>query len=236
MSVKDIFFAPKRYDDHSLPLNPMEARAEKKWDTLVGRTVSQNYNLRLIIVGLIGIVILLSIGLIIQSTKATVTPYIIEVDSSTGMARNVGKVEEGAYQPKEAEIRYFLTEFIKNTRGISLDPVVFKEHWQTAYYFLSKGAAAKMNAMMQEENPAQWLGQKTVQANVLVVVPMGKDSYQVRWTEEEFLMGSGKKTTIPMSGVFTVTTAPVKDEKTLKYNPLGIYLTDFSWSKESAAK
>lgn len=234
MKVSEFFFGPKRYGDSEQPLNPID-RANQRWDRLIGHTNVQNYNLRKIIVGLLVVVIILAVGLIIQSTKSTVTPYVIEVDSTTGMARNVGAVKEGAYQPKEAELKYFLGEFVKNTREISLDPVIFKDRWKTAYYFLSKSAAAKMDALMQEENPAQWLGKKTVQVNILVVVPVGKDSYQVRWTEEEFLMGTGKKSSVPMTGIFTVTTAPVKDEATLQRNPLGIYLTDFNWSKESAA-
>lgn len=212
--------------------NPCE-QARKIWNERDGYLVAQNNTLRKVIVGLLIVTVSLTAGLVVQSTKSSVAPYIIEVDSTTGMARNVGTVEEQAYKPQEAEIKYFLSEFIKNTREIPLDPVVYKQKWNKAYTFLTRNSAEKMNAEMQIENPAQYLGKKTVQVNIVVVVPMSENSYQVRWTEEEFTIGSGKKKSKTMTGIFTVIIATPKDEDTLKTNPLGIYFTDFNWSKEA---
>ena len=91
-----------------------------------------------------------------------------------------------------------------------------------------------MNAEVNAENISQHFGKKTVQVNIVSILPLdGGNSYQVRWNEEEFKIGSGEKNTVPMSGIFTVTNIPVKDEAVLKINPLGIYFSDFNWTKDS---
>lgn len=226
---------PKKFILDSEATTPFE-KARAEWDDRDGGARVQSYNWRIAAISLIGVVGLLTCGLIFQSTKSTVTPYVIEVDSTTGMAKNVGPIQAHAYSPKEAEIKYFLTEYIKNTREVPLDPVVFTEKWNKAYAYMTKSAANKMNTIMQNEQPMANLTKKTVQVNILVIVPMGNNSYQVRWTEEEFLIGSGQKTVVPMSGVFTTYLNPPTNEKELAVNPLGVYISDFNWSRESATK
>jgi type IV secretion system protein VirB5 len=231
LGLKDFFRPPEKFISDTVATNPYE-KAKKVWDDRDGHLRLQNFNLRRICWGLLLVCIILAGGLIFQSTKSTVAPYVIEVDSTTGMARNVGLVQSQQYQPKEAENKYFLSEFIKNTREIPLDPVVYEQKWQTAYAYMTQSAANKMNVVMQQEQPLQYLGKKTVQVHIVVMVPMGNNSYQVRWTEEEFNVSNGQKTVVPMSGVFTIYLSPPKSEKEIQTNPLGIYISDFNWAKE----
>lgn len=233
MNIKQLFQGPQIFTNGK-PKN-MAEQAKMTWDEREGLVIVQNHNLRRMIVGLILVIIVLSVGLVIQSLKSTVIPYIVEVDHVTGEVKNIGKVQEQNRAPKDIEIKYFLRRFIINMRGIPLDPVAFKTQWQTAYAFLTKNAAAKMTSQVQSEDIASLFGKKTVQVNIISVLPMeGGNSYQVRWNEEEFAIGSGQKTTVPMSGVFTVTTIPPKDEETSAVNPFGIYFSDFNWTKDAS--
>lgn len=233
MSIKHFFQAPQAYTTAE-PKNPTD-QSRKKWDDREGSIIVREYNQRRIIVGLIVVVIVLTIGLVVQSLKSTVVPYIVEVDHTTGEVKNIGKVQEQNRAPKDIEIQYFLRQFVIDTREIPLDPVVYKQRWNTAYAFLTKNAAAKMTAQVQSENPAAFFGKKTVQVNIISILPIqGGNSYQVRWNEEEFAIGSGQKTIVPMSGVFTVTNIPSKDEATSAVNPFGIYFTDFNWTKDAS--
>lgn len=232
--MQQLFHSPQKFTSIS-PKSPTE-RAARVWDEREGEVIVQNGNLRKTIMGLVLVCIVLAGGLVVQSLKSTIIPYILEVDSASGMVKNMGPIQETQYTPKDAEIKYFLGQFIVNSREIPLDPVVYKQHWNTAYAFLTKNAAAKMSAEIQAENTSEQFGKKTVQVNIVSMLPMeGGNSYQVRWNEEEFVIGSGDKKTIPMSGIFTIATVPVKDEETLKVNPLGIYFSDFNWTKDSTA-
>jgi len=234
-SFKDFLKPPQKFVGAPEPTNPCE-EARTEWDNRDGHVRLQNWNLRRIIWGLIIICIVLTGGLVFESTKSHVETHVIEVDSTTGMAKNVGVAPQQAYTPKDSEIKYFLSEFIRNTRGVPLDPVVFSQNWNKAYAYMTKGAAGKMSTMMQKEPPSMNLGKKTIQTNILVMVPMSNNSYQVRWTEEDFDIGSGQKTVTPMSGVFTIYLSPPKTEEEINQNPLGIYISDFNWAKEASTK
>ena len=230
----------KRQEKFSSPkqMTPA-AHAEAAWDRREGQIVVRNANLRKIIV-VMGIgIIALSVGLTIQSTKSSVEPYVVVVNDITGEVKNVASLKNAGaqYTPQDAEYKYFLSRFIRKTREVPLDPVVFKDQWNEAYAFLTKDAAAKMNAQIKQEKLADKFGHKTVQIQIVSCLPMeGSNSYQVRWNEEEFTIGSGDKVVTPMSGIFTTTTIPPKDEKALLVNPLGIYVSDFNWSKDATAQ
>lgn len=234
MNIKQFFKGPQTYTSMD-PNNPAIS-AKITWDEREGQIIVQNYHLRMIIVGLLIVAVVLAVGFIVQSLKSTVVPYIVEVDHMTGEVKNVGKVQEQTEAPSDSVVKYFLRQFVINTREIPLDPVVFKKRRLTAYAFLTKNAAAKMTAQVQSEDPASYFGKKTVQVNIISVLAIdGGNSYQVRWNEEEFAMGSGQKTVIPMSGVFTVTHIPSKDEETTSVNPFGIYFSDFNWTKDASS-
>jgi type IV secretion system protein VirB5 len=216
---------------------PACEEGERIWDDRVGSVVMQNHNLKKAIAMLLVINLVLGGGLVWQSTRLSLVPYVIEVNTDTGLVKAVGELKGNTnYTPQEAEKKYFLSQFITNTREIPLDPVVFKEHWRKAYGFLTQMAATKMNAEMQNEKTAEKFGRETVQVNIISILPIeGSNSYQVKWEEEEFLIGSGEKTIVPMSGIFTVTIIPPEDEKMLFTNPLGMYISDFNWAKDATA-
>lgn len=213
--------------------NPTE-EAAGIWAGRDGHFIIQNHNLRRIIVGLLIAQVMTTGGLVVQSLKSTVAPYVVEVDSTTGAVKNVGMVASEKYSPQEAQVKYFLSQFISDTREVTLDPVDYKKRRTRAYAFLTENAAAKLNAEIQSENKNADFGKKTVQVNINSILPIeGGSSYQVRWTEEEFIIGSGQKKTIAMSGIFTVAFVQPKDDGTIKVNPLGIYFSNFNWSKDS---
>ena len=232
MSIKSFFDPPQKFSNDEKATTPYED-AENAWDNRDGHVRLQNFNLRRMNYGLIIICIILAGGIIFQSTKSSVAPYIIEVDSTTGMAKNVGMVESQKYSPKEAEIKYFLSDFLKNIRSIPLDPIVFSSNWDKAYAYMTRNATSKINALMAEEEPTKLIGRKTVQIKIVVMVPVSENSYQVRWTEESVDIVGGAKTITPMSGIFTIHLETPKDKNIIDVNPLGIYISDFNWAKEA---
>ena len=65
-----------------------------------------------------------------------------------------------------------------------------------------------------------------------MVVAISKNSYQVRWNESIFNSQGAPVDDYKMTGIFTITYIEPKTEKEILENPLGIYIKDFSWSKE----
>lgn len=235
MNIKTLFSKPEKFTEYE-PESPA-ARAARKWDEREGEIIVQNYNLRRLLVGLLAVVMVMTVGLVYKSLSANVMPYIVEVDTTTGAVRNVGTVEASAhYQPTEEVYKYFLSKFLKNTREMPLDPVVYKENLSTAYGFLTKNAALKLQTMLKSEKTTEKFGHQTVQINISTILAMeGGHSYQIRWNEEVFTIGTGEKKVTPYSGIFTIQIIKSDDETQLLINPLGMYISDFSWSKDASA-
>lgn len=232
MAFGSLFSRPEKYSS-SNSLSPAE-EAASTWDERIGRAAVQAYNWRRMSLGLLIACVVLAVGLIIQSMKSTVVPYVVEVDRSTGAIKNMGVLEENtSYTPQSAEMKFFIKEFIKNTREVPLDPIVYKTNWMKGYKFLTKDAATKFSTVAQNEKVNEKFGRETVQVTVNSILQIeGSNSYHVNWSEESFSVGSGEKKTTNMVGVFTVTVIPTKDEEILRDNPLGIYISDFNFEVE----
>ena len=235
MNIKGLFSKPEKYTDYE-PESPA-ARAERKWDEREGEIIVQNYNLRLLLIGLMVVIIILTAGLVYKSLSTSVMPYVVEVDTTTGTVRNIGTIESSKnYEAGDAVYKYFLSKFVKNVREVPLDPIVYRENLNTSYGFLTKNAMAKLQTMLRSEGVNEKFGHQTVQVNISTVLPMeGGHSYQIRWQEESFTIGTGEKKVTPYSGIFTVQTIKQSEEEQLAVNPIGLYISDFSWSKDATA-
>ena len=235
MNVKEMFSKPEKFTNYDA--ESPAARAARKWDEREGEIIVQNYNLRRLLIGMLAVVMILTVGLVYKSLSTNVMPYIVEVDTTTGAVRNVGMLSNSArYQTGEEVYKYFLSKFLKNTREIPLDPVVYRENLSNAYGFLTRNASLKLQTMLKTEKTLEKFGSHTVQINISTILPMeGGHSYQIRWTEENFTIGTGEKKVTPYSGIFTVQTIRSEDEEQLELNPIELYISDFSWSKDATA-
>lgn len=217
------------------PATPAQ-RAEAVWDRRVGNAVTQAYNWRKATILFGFACVILAGGLVVQSLKTQVIPYVVTVDKSTGEVEKAGAFIKQDYTPKEAEIKYFISNFIRNARSIQLDPVAQNQSQAMAQAFLTKNAATKFAAIQQNEGYAGKFGKETVSVQIKTIqqIPGSENSYQVRWTEEEFGIQSGTKNIANKSGVFTYTIISVKDEEQLLRNPLGLYISGFDFSNDAS--
>ena len=224
---------PERFTDYD-PSSPA-ARAERKWDEREGEIIEQNYNLRRITGGLLLCIICLAGGLTYKCLASSVVPYVVELDVNTGEIRNVGTVKSmNDYQPSTKMTEYFVKQFIKDTRELPLDPVVYKNRLSTAFNFLTTDMARKLQTQLQDEKITDKFGKNTVQVEIVSVVPMeGGKSFQIRWIENELEVSSGGKTITNYTGIVTLERIEAKDEEQLERNPLGLYIADYNYSKDS---
>lgn len=236
MSLSNLFHQREKYNQQSTrnPATPAD-RVEATWDRRSGALVVQAYNWRRISIGLTVACVVLSGGLVFQSAKSQVIPYVVTVDKSTGEVQKAGAFTNSDYTPQEAEIKYFIAEFVKNSRSIGYDPVAYSNMQTKAGSFLTMTAAQKYTSTMKDDQNKK-LGKYTVSVKNLSVqkVPESDSSYLVRWTEEVVKINSAEYQDIPMSGTFSYTKLPVKKEDML-INPLGLYITGFDFVQDAAA-
>lgn len=149
MALKS-FRQPEKFSDTGRTLSPAE-QARATIDARIGGVVVQNYNWRRIAIGLLVACIALSIGLTVQSLKSQIIPYVVTVDKATGEVEKAGAFVSQDYTPQEAEVRYFIGQFIQNARSIQLDPVQQEKMQGKAYAYLTQAAAQKYAAIQRNE-------------------------------------------------------------------------------------
>lgn len=221
---------PQKYGSNE-PVDNRYRRAKEAWDSRIGDARVQAANWRKIAFLTIVLCVLLTMGLIYQGSQVKIRPFIVKVDSE-GSATNLGPVNQN-YNPKQPEIRYFLRQIVEKTQSVPLDPVIARNNWLTIYSFLRPAAANKMNSIFQKDNPISLVGKETHEVKVNVVVPISDNTYQVRWTKTIYDKDGLRINSYDMTGIFTIDLVPPKDEQTLNINPLGLYVKDFNWEKET---
>lgn len=208
------------------------SRAKQVWAGLIGTSTVQAQNWRLIAFGLFLLCLLEFGGMMYLITKSTVEAYFVPVDA-VGAVGQPQQVQ--AYNPQQKEIEHFLGEFIQKTRTIPKDAVLYRKNWDTAYKFLTQEASTKMNKLVEAEKQVEKMQKReTTQAQVIAIGKVSeKDNlYQVRWKEDTFEVDGKLKDSCTMVAFFTITFAKPKNAEDLWSNPLGLFIQDFSWSRE----
>src|SRR3546814_250645 len=122
--------ALQRYGRTPEPETPYQ-RAGQLWDERIGSARVQAKNWRLMAFGGLFLTIGLSSALVWQSMQSRVIPYVVEVDR-LGEARSVAPAATD-YRATDPQIAWHLGKFIAHVRSRSLDPVLMREHWLSAY-------------------------------------------------------------------------------------------------------
>lgn len=171
----------------------------------------------------------LSAGLLWQSMQSRVAPYVVEVDK-LGEARAVAPASSD-YRPTDPQIAWHLGRFVMNVRSISLDPVLMRGNWLSAYDFVTDRGAKFLSEHARAADPFGQVGTRTVSVQVTSVVRASDSSFQVKWTETEYEHGSLVETT-RWTAILSVLVKTPTSAEALRKNPLGLFVDAIDWSKE----
>lgn len=220
--------AVQRYGRTAEPETPFQ-RAGQLWDERIGTARAQARNWRVMALGGLILSTGLSAALLWQSQQSRVIPYVVEVDR-LGQARAVVPADRD-YQPTDPQIAWHLARFISDVRSVSLDPVLMRQNWLSAYDFVTGRGARFLGDYARSANPFAAVGTKTVSVQVTSVVRASDRSFEVKWTESEFERGSLVATS-RWTGILSVVIRQPGSTETLRRNPLGLYIDAIDWTRE----
>ena len=220
--------ALQRYGRTPEPETPYQ-RAGQLWDERIGSARAQAKNWRLMAFGGLFLTTGLSGALVWQSMQSRVVPYVVEVDA-LGQAQAVAPAAKD-YRPTDPQIAWFLGRFITGVRARSLDPVLMRENWLSAYDFATERASLFLGEYARTSNPFADVGRKTVSVQVTSVVRASDTSFQVKWTEQQYERGSLASTS-RWTAMLTVKIKPPRSADVLRKNPLGLYVDAIDWSRK----
>ncbi|MDE2562579.1 MAG: conjugal transfer protein TrbF [Sphingomonadales bacterium] len=220
--------AIQRYGRTPQPESPYQ-RAGQVWDERIGSARVQARNWRFMAFGSLALATALAAGIVWQSSQSRVTPYVVEVDR-LGEAQAVSRADKD-YRPTDPQIAWHLGRFIEEVRSVSLDPVLMRRDWLSAYDYVTPRGARFLDAYAQSAQPFAHIGESTVSVQVTSVVRASDQSFQVKWTETAYERGAVSGET-HWTAMITVKIQPPRSADTLRNNPLGIHIEAIDWTRE----
>jgi type IV secretion system protein TrbF len=217
-----------RYGKMPEPETPYQ-RAGQVWDERIGSARVQAKNWRLAFFCALTLSGGLAGGLVWQSARGTITPWVVQVDK-LGQAQAVAPATAD-YQPTDPQIAWHLARFIQEVRSIPADPVVLRQNWLDAYNYVTDKGALALNDYARTNDPFSKVDKSQVSVDVASVIRASDNSFRVEWIERHYV-DSALASTERWSAILTVVLQTPTDADRLKKNPLGVYVHALNWSKE----
>lgn len=175
--------------------------------------------------------VVLAGGFILQARRATVVPYVVEVDA-LGEMRTLGALAAAA--PPERAILAALRRVVSNMRTMPSDARLLNVQLHQAQAFLA-GDALQMftqEVRTQSDKMQQMLRRGRTryveEVSSILKVPGESNVYRVAWRETADAGGVSEAR--GYEGHFKVTLMAPGAPEVLLENPLGIFVTDYTWS------
>ena len=217
-----------RYGTTPEPVTPYQ-NAAQVWDERLGSARVQAKNWRLMAFGSLLLSAGLATGLVWQSARGTIVPWVVQVDR-LGEAQAIAPAEAD-YRPTDPQVAWHLARFIEQVRAIPADPIIVRQNWLRAYDFTSDRGALALNDFARANDPFTKVGKMQLAVEVSSVIRASPDSFRVAWIERRYENGQIAGTE-RWTAILTIAIQQPRDAERLRKNPLGVFVNAINWSKE----
>lgn len=222
------FRAPTKSYAAPPPDTPYQ-RARQEWDARMGSAVLSARAWRLMAFAGLGLAAALGASLTMVALDQRTFVHVVEVDPQ-GQVMQV-RAADGRWNPTNAQTAHHLGRFVRLVRSLPTDGVVLRENWLEAYRFLTPQAAAQLSEIARQDDPFLSLGRVGRTVHIRSIMARSGNTWEVTWVERA-TNATGTRDGEVYSGVFTVTTRAPRTADEVAANPLGLLISDFSWSRE----
>ena len=205
--------------------------ARRAWDERYGDLITRAKNWRAAAFLALFIALAETGGLIALAMKPKVVPYVVALDS-LGRAVASGRADQRT--PTDDKLkRAALFRWVSDLRTVTTDGVAQRRAIDRVYAMIASGSPAQVEVgdFYRNDPPSQRAQTKTTDVEVKAVFATSDQSFQVEWTETLRSISGEVQAEEHWKGSFTIAVNPPSDEGLIRVNPLGIYVTNVSWSK-----
>lgn len=234
MTVKLNKHDPQQGQQETPYLNARREMGNMMWRLMTGERTWQAVAIAALLVALVAVAGVVHIG-----SQSKFIPYVVEVDK-IGEVRAV-KAADVAQPADPRVIHAYLAKWISDARMVTPDVTVQRDAIFRVYALLAPNdaATARVNEWYsrdEEASPFARAANETVSVQVSSVIPQSEETWQVEWIETSRTRdGAQKGAPIRMRALLTiylVPPTPNTTEEDIRKNPLGIYIKEFSWSRQ----
>jgi type IV secretion system protein VirB5 len=209
--------------------------ARRTWNDHVGGLAASRRLWQLVAL-LNSMVVLAAVGgLVAANSQSKFVPYVVKVSD---LGEPVAVAPANRAQPVDSRVvQAQVASFIDGARSVTADVTLERRNVLRVYAMLQQGDAGtvKMSEWFNAKPPMTRAETQTVEVQVTSTIQQSATTWQVDWVET-LRDRSGQPTEPPnrMRALVTVRiSAPTSQttEEMMRANPLGLYVSDFSWSK-----
>ena len=205
--------------------------ARREWDERYGSLITRARNWRIAAVLALAVALVATCGLIALSTKAKVVPYVVAIDN-LGRVLAAGPADQASRADDRLK-RAALFQWMSDLRTVTTDGVAQRKAIDRVYSMIANGSPGQVEIgdFYRNDPPFDQAQKRTVEADVKAVFPVSDRTYQVEWTEIVRGLSGQIESQDNWKGSVTIAISPPNDERLIRINPLGIYVTNVSWAK-----
>jgi len=178
-------------------------------------------------------------GMIYIGSQSKFIPYVVEVDK-LGQTLAVAPADRASGVDPRI-VHAAVASFIQQARMVTPDVALQRKAIFSVYAMLGPDdpATAKMNEFMNgrpESSPFKRAEREMVSTEIVSVIAQSPQTWQVDWSEtvrdRQGIMKNPPYRMRALVTVYVAEPAPDINEAQLRNNPLGIFVSDFAWSKQ----
>jgi type IV secretion system protein VirB5 len=205
--------------------------ARREWDERYGSLIIRARNWRIAAVLALAVALVATCGLIALSMTAKVVPYVVAIDN-LGRVLAAGPADQASRVDDRLK-RAALFQWVSDLRTVTIDGIAQRKAIDRVYSMIANGSPAQVEIgdFYRNDPPYKRAQTKTVEVDVKAVFAASDKTYQVEWTETIRGLSGQLESEDHWKGSFTIAVSPPNDERLVRINPLGIYVTNVSWSK-----
>jgi type IV secretory pathway TrbF-like protein len=205
--------------------------ARREWDERYGSLITRARNWRAAAFAALLIALVSTTGLVAVSMKAKTIPFVVAVDS---LGRVLAAGEADKTTPADDRLkRAALVQWVSQLRAVTTDGIAQRRAIDRVYAMIASGSPAQVEISdyYRGDPPYERAKKNTVDVDVKAVFATSDKTYQVEWTETTRSLSGQVESEERWKGSFEIAVSPPSDERLARINPLGIYVTNVSWSK-----
>ena len=205
--------------------------ARKEWDERYGDLIARARNWRAAAFLALGIALIATGGLIALSLRSKVVPFVVAVDNLNRVVAS-GPADETSIADDKLK-RAAIYQWLSNLRTVTIDGIAQRKAIDRAYSMIANGSPAQVaiGDYYRNDPPHQRAQTRTVDVEVKAVFATSDRTYEVEWMETTRSLTGTVQGEERWKGSVTIAVNPPSDERLVRVNPLGVYVTNVSWSR-----
>lgn len=217
----------------SQPSSPYLA-ARREWNERYGSYISATKMWRGVAITSLVIAAISVGGVVHFASQNKLIPYVVEINSE-GDTLQVYQSDKMLPADRRV-VRAQLAQFIQDVRSVSSDVAVQRRAIERAYAHMSGDLPAytAINTWFRQNVPFERARDETVAVEVRQVLPLSENTWRIEWVERPRARSGEALPATRWTGTASIATGGDVDSRTIMFNPTGLYVREFDWSRDFA--